>query len=360
MAYTRKTQRIAQIPVLSPMLSMIKAKEARGYDDVVAHLRPYKPRNLLSLTLREVNNWQYEQDRRMKAERDRNSNAGEAVGAYQFIKETLAMIVEGSDLSWNDKFSPQIQDEMAIHLLLGRRADEYVAGTLSETEFMNLLAQEWASMPVASRVVGRRGFLLRPGQSYYAGVGNNNALIRPSAVRRSIRRSRALFAEQGSLPSKQGSTSGRNFSSRMKVDASVIKASTTTRVQRGDVKKYQTWLNSNGGRPKLTVDGIVGPNTKASAASLSRDYQKDLRAMASGRGLTVTRSQLSDVRRILSTLPDAKNTVEAYQSFLNLSRARGQQIEEDGLYGPQTHSAAVQQGRNPVSDIRNLSRGVRI
>jgi hypothetical protein len=61
-----------------------------------------------------------------------------------------------------------------------------MSGTITPTEFGNRLAMEWASFPVLSAINGKRR-----GQSYYAGDGQNHALVSPEAVERTLASLRA-------------------------------------------------------------------------------------------------------------------------------------------------------------------------
>lgn len=73
--------------------------------------------------------------------------------------------------------------EAAKHLA-GRGLGEYLAGTLSATQFAQRLSMEWASLPCT--IVDKRG---RPatGQSYYAGDGLNKSHVTIPALMAAVR-----------------------------------------------------------------------------------------------------------------------------------------------------------------------------
>ncbi|WP_331374692.1 lysozyme family protein [Sinorhizobium chiapasense] len=110
------------------------------------------------------------------------SHGSSAAGAYQFMRATLIGLakeipsIEGSDI-----FTPDLQDRLGFHLLKRRGYPAFVAGELSLVEFGRRLAQEWASLPVLADTTGNEQGVKR-GQSYYAGDGLNEALVKPEKV----------------------------------------------------------------------------------------------------------------------------------------------------------------------------------
>jgi muramidase (phage lysozyme) len=94
-----------------------------------------------------------------------------AIGGPQFIYKTLRTLKDDMGLSGTEKFTPQLQTEMAMVLLRKRGWDEYRAGTLSKRAFALNLSQEWASLPDP-----------RTGRSFYDGDGLNAAGTTPSKV----------------------------------------------------------------------------------------------------------------------------------------------------------------------------------
>lgn len=99
-----------------------------------------------------------------------------ALGAYQFISKTLVSLQTSLKLTGGETFGVLLQDDLAVALMVRRGLDEYRKGAIGVTQFCNQLAEEWASLPVVSSIVGSKGFFLTPGQSYYSGDGLNKAL----------------------------------------------------------------------------------------------------------------------------------------------------------------------------------------
>ncbi|MBP2237139.1 muramidase (phage lysozyme) [Sinorhizobium kostiense] len=149
-----------------------------SYDVIYGNNQDKLPRPVTSMTLDEVEAAQPGWSRRF---------GSSAAGGYQFMKNTLdaprtLRDIEGEmGLTGKERFTPDLQDRMAYHLLKRRGYHAFIAGKISRSEFGRRLAQEWASLPVLGDTEGatRR---VRRGQSYYAGDGLNKALVRPETV----------------------------------------------------------------------------------------------------------------------------------------------------------------------------------
>lgn len=87
-----------------------------------------------------------------------------AVGRYQFINSTLRGLVQEAGLPLTTKFTPDLQDKLGLMLLKRRGYDQWAAGQMSDSQFADNLAQEWASLPRPST-----------GKSAYEGVAGNRA-----------------------------------------------------------------------------------------------------------------------------------------------------------------------------------------
>ena len=89
-----------------------------------------------------------------------------AVGRYQYIRSTLAEMVRVMNLDINTTlFDAATQDAIAVKDMQRRcKLNEWLAGDITDAQFMNLLSRVWAAIPNSST-----------GQSTYQGVGNNTA-----------------------------------------------------------------------------------------------------------------------------------------------------------------------------------------
>lgn len=109
----------------------------------------------------------------------RDGAKSSAVGRYQIIRGTMRGLVADMGLSGNELFDPAMQDKMATRLLEQRGLDAYREGRISETQFMNNVAKEWASMPKAN------------GRGHYDGDGLNKVGVDTTPVLAAIRDIRA-------------------------------------------------------------------------------------------------------------------------------------------------------------------------
>ena len=100
-----------------------------------------------------------------------------AVGAYQIIPETMQAAISAGIVSGDEKFTPSVQDNIAIKYLAGSKRGnlrDYVQGKSGVTlnQAVADMAKEWASYPVPEDTYNDEGVLIaRQGESRY-GSGN--------------------------------------------------------------------------------------------------------------------------------------------------------------------------------------------
>jgi muramidase (phage lysozyme) len=92
-----------------------------------------------------------------------------AVGRYQFIRPTLQKLVNDMKIDSKTKFTPTLQDKLAVKLLEKRGLNDFAKGKITREQFAYNLSKEWAALPV---VIGNN-----PSQSYYAGDGLNKVQL---------------------------------------------------------------------------------------------------------------------------------------------------------------------------------------
>ena len=160
---------------LKPLLEAIRKHEApKGYGQIYSGATGVsKATDVSKLTLDEVLALQ----KRMLVA----GSASTACGGYQFIRKTLLATISQMGLKGSEVWSPELQDRMAIHLMMGRGLGKYLDGRMSREDFANNLAKEWASLPVVTRIKGQKR-MVNPGESYYAGDGLNRAFHKPEAI----------------------------------------------------------------------------------------------------------------------------------------------------------------------------------
>jgi hypothetical protein len=110
-----------------------------------------------------------------------------AVGAAQFIPETLKMAAQAAGLGPAELFNGQNQDRLAAALLLGGKRPAlaaYLKGTSHDIEAAQLdLAKEWASIPGPD------------GRGFYDGdSAGNRASAKPAEVRAALQAARAAIS----------------------------------------------------------------------------------------------------------------------------------------------------------------------
>lgn len=125
-----------------------------GYDAVQhgARIKPAKPPT--QMTLAEIFDWI-----------EATPGQPHAIGRYQFIPDTLARVVRQVGAGPHDRFTPAMQDRLADVLLADAGFPDFMAGQLSEQQFMNNLAAIWAGLPTST------------GRSKYHGVAGNRATV---------------------------------------------------------------------------------------------------------------------------------------------------------------------------------------
>ena len=154
---------------IGEILDLIAAPESRGHYDMMFGSRQHP--EILDMTITEL----------LKFQRDYKAGniTGRAMetaaaGRYQFMPKTLAECVVGLGMNPNtEKFTPANQDKLITYRLRSVRGmDEWMNGKISNDQFMDNLAMEFASFPAPSK----------SGRSWYDKVGSNKACISVAAV----------------------------------------------------------------------------------------------------------------------------------------------------------------------------------
>ncbi|MCL6706691.1 M15 family metallopeptidase [Pseudomonas sp. R2.Fl] len=143
---TRLTQ--ANVPV-TPILRLIGHTEGTtkgdGYNETLGYgAFTGGDVNLTSMTLDEVDALQT----RMLAHPNNSYNSS-AVGEYQIVRKTLRSLRQELGLRGDELYDEDMQDRLAAALLERRGLSKWQAGEISDEQFLNNLAEEWASLPRA-------------------------------------------------------------------------------------------------------------------------------------------------------------------------------------------------------------------
>ncbi|MBX8811141.1 glycoside hydrolase family 104 protein [Ochrobactrum sp. MR34] len=152
-----------------------------SYDVIYGHNQDKLPKPITYMTIGELVDAQASFTKRFKSS---------ASGGYQFMRKTLQDLSRELRLNGRQIFDPDLQDRLCYHLLKRRGYEEFMAGTISMTEFAKRLAMEWASFPVLAATKGQHQQLKR-GQSYYDGDALNKALVAPEAIEAVLHKAKA-------------------------------------------------------------------------------------------------------------------------------------------------------------------------
>jgi peptidoglycan hydrolase-like protein with peptidoglycan-binding domain len=154
---------------IGQVLDLIAGPESRGHYDIMFGSRRHP--EILDMTITELFKFQRDYKRGNITGKPMETAAS---GRYQFMPNTLAECVVGLGMNPNkEKFSPENQDKLIIYRLRSiRRLDDWLSGKISNEQFMDNLAMEFASFPAPSK----------GGRSWYDKVGSNKAGISVAAV----------------------------------------------------------------------------------------------------------------------------------------------------------------------------------
>lgn len=150
------------------LLELIGKVESGGNYNAVVGNAKQSVVDFSKMSLKEVSDYQ----RQMKAQGKEST----AVGKYQMISSTLAGSAKEMGLNAETtKFTPEVQDQIAMHLLKRRGYDKVISGQISKEQFATNLSKEWASLPKD-----------QSGKGYYDGVGSNKSLVSYDVVAKAI------------------------------------------------------------------------------------------------------------------------------------------------------------------------------
>ena len=93
-------------------------------------------------------------------------NGGSAIGRYQFMPATLEHLTERLGLSGSERFTPALQDRLALVLARDAGVNDWMNEAISTDTFAYNLSKIWAGLPKDAS-----------NESYHQGVGDNAARI---------------------------------------------------------------------------------------------------------------------------------------------------------------------------------------
>ena len=164
------------------LMDLIGSKESRNDYNIAAGGKTNK---FTDMTINDVLDWQ-------------RKNKNKAVGRYQIIPDTMDYLKNTLGLKGSEKFDESMQDAMFVELLRRRGYDDWTTGNISNEDFANQLAKEWAALPVMNDMQGNKR-PVKAGESYYSGVGSNKALIAPQDVLSALSSNKPEYATMDEL-----------------------------------------------------------------------------------------------------------------------------------------------------------------
>jgi conjugal transfer mating pair stabilization protein TraG len=105
-----------------------------------------------------------------------HSTGGSAIGRYQILDDTLGSLATRLGLSGDERFTPALQDRLALQLARDAGLDRWLEGRLSDGQFATNLSQIWAGLPTDET-----------NRSAYEGIAGNRAALKYDAMRASLR-----------------------------------------------------------------------------------------------------------------------------------------------------------------------------
>ena len=143
-------------PERAALRDLIARAEAgpKGYDAIHHGARVLTERPPTQMTIQGIFDWI-----------DATPNQPHAIGRYQFIPATLRELVERLNVDPANRFSERLQDRLANALLEDADLALFSTGRVTQTDFMNNLAQIWAGFPNST------------GKSHYHGFAGNKATM---------------------------------------------------------------------------------------------------------------------------------------------------------------------------------------
>jgi muramidase (phage lysozyme) len=138
------------------LMDLIARAEAgkAGYDAVQYGARIKPSKRPTDMTLGEIYDWI-----------DATPGQPHAIGRYQFIPPTLRRLAAASEFGRDIRFTPLVQDKLAMILLEEAGLTRLENNAITRTQFMNNIAKIWAGFPNST------------GRSHYHGYAGNKATM---------------------------------------------------------------------------------------------------------------------------------------------------------------------------------------
>ncbi len=162
---------------LRPILNLIAQVESRGSGNYNAYNRGTVGNRVLPANENiNFSNMKISELQRRQSLPIDNPERIFAAGRYQIIPSTLNENLRRAGISSDSFFSPEVQDRLAVQLLITAGLNRYKSGNINKETFGNNISRIWAGLPVISGP--------RAGFSFYGGA--NRAGVSVAAVNNAI------------------------------------------------------------------------------------------------------------------------------------------------------------------------------
>lgn len=158
------------------VLDVVAAPESRGNYNALFGAAGQQQVRLTDMSVGQVRELQ----RTLISER-----GGSPVGRYQILAETLDGLTGRMGLSGQERFTPALQDRMALTLAGDAGLKAWQSGRLSDERFAHRLSRIWAALPTDAS-----------NRSHYEGKAGNRALVSWDRVIRELGSARSLARVQ--------------------------------------------------------------------------------------------------------------------------------------------------------------------
>ena len=119
-----------------------------GFSGDIKQMPQYKGRSLTDFTIAEIKDLQYD-DGKMSNQQWIDAGKLHAVGAYQFVGNTLPGVAQRAGIPDSAKFSPAVQDLMALQLIKERGISPWVGPSDKATAAERAIVEQARSIPIA-------------------------------------------------------------------------------------------------------------------------------------------------------------------------------------------------------------------
>jgi len=149
-----------------------------GYSGDFTKMTQHKGKPLTSLTIAEIIELQHD-DKSMDDDQWIKAGKLHAVGKYQIVGNTLPELLKKANLNMNMKFTPQVQDILALHLMKERGISPWVGPSDKATSSERNIVEKARTEPIRGGLTIRPPSMSSTGSSQLMRNNTNQSSIRP-------------------------------------------------------------------------------------------------------------------------------------------------------------------------------------